>query len=159
MRPFNIIILICALLLTVPVQAEQSDAPLIVTGSTGNQLHKLDKDGYIQNSGAKAITPSASWIYKDSAGVSQAGWNYGGVLLANTDNASSSALLNGTGETTVTFATAESDTNYYIIGTLKDSAANTCVVHLKRKNVGTFVLQSNNASATAFYTWFKIRNP
>lgn len=135
--------------------------PFTVTNSTGSPLHILDSSGYIQNSGAKCMTSTSTWVIKNYAGTSVGGFHYNGSLLCSTDNVSSTDLANGTAgetnETTVTFATAEPDTNYKIIGVLEDTADTTARAWVARRNTGTFVIKSDNINSTGYFTWHKVR--
>jgi hypothetical protein len=141
--------------------AASEPAPFVVMDSTGRYyLHVLDTSGYLQNAGAKQRTPTTNWALKNSAGTSTAGWHYNGCLIVGvSDHVSRTPVANGTAEVTVTYATAEPDTNYYIVGGMEDATADvTATMWVKRRAAGTFCIGSSNVnSGTAYYTWQKVR--
>lgn len=146
-----------------PALKQGASGTILVKTSGGSTVDTIDSSGYIAGPGVKQTGASTSWVVKNSAGTTLSGFHYNGALLCSTDNTSKTDLANGTAgetnETTVTFAVAEPDANYNIIGTLEDSADTTARFQIARKNVGTFVIKSDNINATGYVSWFKTRNP
>jgi len=79
------------------------------------------------------------------------------VAATNTDTYGTVALQ-GTSETTVTFTTAEQDTNYGVLMALDTTSTVTNAVALKRKNTTSFVIaNSANYGSSVNVRWLKIR--
>lgn len=154
-------VILFGIVLLIGVAWAAETAPYIVWNSTGSPLHILDTSGYIQNSGAKQMTSTSSWVVKNSAGTAVAGFAANGALLVtSTDNISATALVAGAGETnevTATFATAEADTNYRVLAVLEDTGTTTARAWVRRRNTTSVVFASDNASATGYVTWAKFR--
>lgn len=152
-------VILFAAILMVGVAWALEIGPFIVSDTSGSPLHILNTAGYIQNSGAKQMTSTSNWVIQNSAAAAKSGFHYNGALLAHTDNVSATAIAAATAEVTATFAVAEPDTNYKIIGNMEDVTTGvTGTLVVKRRNVGTFVIGATNInSSTCYYTWTKVR--